>query len=107
MHISLENLLALRDTTADEAAEVAKLADMRDHLRSCPECSAEFARLDRLRNDMHRISPGGASQCPPRCPALHNASTRSRRDLAVDFASPLLVMAMIQRLKKSSVRSET
>ncbi len=57
MHISLENLLALRDTTADEAAEVAKLADMRDHLRSCPECSAEFARLDRLRNDMRSLPP--------------------------------------------------
>jgi hypothetical protein len=54
MHISLEKLLALRDGPPDEIAGEAGLVE---HLQSCPECSAEFARLNRLRKDMRSLPP--------------------------------------------------
>jgi len=55
MHVSLENLLALRD--GEIAADEAGLADAEAHLQSCPECTAELARLKRVRDELRALPP--------------------------------------------------
>ncbi len=95
MHASIEQLLDLRDAQRQDSH--AGDPELRAHVNSCGACKAELARLDNLREAMRSLPeiepPDGRWQAIVQAPSKSYSSWR--QPLAWGIAASLLVMVWL------------